>query len=570
MKLSQYFLPVIKETPANAECVSHQLMLRAGLIRGVASGIYSWLPFGLRVLTKVTNMVREEMNRAGAQELLLPSVQPAELWKNSQRWDKYGSELMRFQDRHEREFCYGPTHEEVITDIMCKDLRSYRQLPLNVYQIQTKFRDEIRPRFGVMRSREFIMKDAYSFHMDQGSLAETYETMYATYSRIFTRLGLEFRAVIADSGSIGGDVSHEFQVLAESGEDVIAYSDSSDYAANIEQAQALAPETVIANAIAAKEKFATPEAKTIKDLFTQHNIPAEQTIKTLIVKGAKEPMVALILRGDHTLNAVKSQSHPLVQSPLVMVAEPDVKAALGVGFGSLGPVGISIPCIVDTSAAALPAFCCGANEPAHHYKNVSWGRDLQCDNVVDLRNVEAGDLSPDGQGSLLLARGIEVGHIFQLGTKYSDVMDLKVLNQEGQAVTPLMGCYGIGVTRIVAAAIEQNHDDRGIIWPQAMAPFTVALLPLQMHKSYRVQEVALKIYGDLMAAGIEVIMDDRRERPGVMFASMDLLGIPHRIVVGERGIDEHCIEYKARESDEVQMWPLDEVVSRITEILNER
>ena len=558
MKVSQFLLATVKETPADAEVISHRLMLRAGMIRKLASGLYTWLPLGLRVLRKVANVVREEMSRAGALEMLMPSIQPAELWQESGRWQDYGPELLRFPDRHERDFCYGPTHEEVITDIMRRELKSYKQLPINFFQIQTKFRDEIRPRFGVMRAREFLMKDAYSFHMTQESLQETYEVMHEAYCRIFTRLGLEFRAVLADTGSIGGNFSHEFQVLAESGEDCVVYSDGSDYAANLERAEALISNVNRAAPSAEMEKFATPNVKTIAELG-EMGFPATEGVKTLVVKGAEKPLVALILRGDHELNEVKAEKHPAVLAPLTLATEQEIRAAIGAGPGSLGPVGSPIPYVVDRDAALLANFVCGANEDNFHFKNVNWERDAAVGEVFDLRSVVEGDASPDGKGTLCFARGIEVGHIFQLGDKYSQSMDATVLDEGGKAVTPLMGCYGIGVSRIVAAAIEQNHDEHGIIWPQAMAPFVVALVPVQMHKSYRVREVAEKLYDDLCAAGIDVLFDDRKERPGVMFADMDLIGIPHRLIVGERGIDAGTLEYKSRTGEEAQ-WPLDNVV----------
>lgn len=559
MLLSRYFLPTTKEMPADAELVSHQYMLRAGLIRKLASGLYSWLPLGMRVLQKVERIVRDEMNRSGALELSMPVVQPAELWQESNRWDKYGKDLLRFVDRHERDFCMGPTHEEVVTDIMRGELRSYKQLPLTVYQIQTKFRDEIRPRFGVMRSREFIMKDAYSFHNDAASMESTYEVMYRAYVNIFTRLGLNFRPVLADSGAIGGDLSHEFQVLANAGEDVIAYSDTGDYAANIERATALQPKDVANIATQSLEKFATPNIKTIAELSAQHKIAAEHSIKTLIVKGEEQPFVALILRGDHELNELKAEKHPAIAAPLTMATEAEILATVGAGPGSLGPVKLTIPYIVDHAAAILADFVCGANEQGYHYKGVNWGRDVVLHEVADLRNVVEGDLSPCGKGQLRFARGIEVGHIFQLGDKYSRAMKLSVLAENGKSIHPLMGCYGIGVSRIVAAAIEQNHDDSGIIWPDPMAPFQVGIAPVQMHKSYRVRECAEQLYQELLNAGVEVLFDDRKERPGVMFATMDLIGIPHRIVIGERGLDAGTVEYKNRKTGETEHMTLEDV-----------
>lgn len=570
MLMSRFYLPLLKETPADAELASHRLMCRAGMIRKVASGVYSWLPLGLRVLKKVERVVREEMNRTGALEVLLPAVQPAELWQKSQRWDKYGKELLRFTDRHQREFCIGPTHEEVLVDLVCGELKSYKQLPLTLYQIQTKFRDEIRPRFGVMRGREFIMKDAYSFHPEQSCLAKTYETMHHAYSSIFDRLGLTYRAVLADSGSIGGEMSHEFQVLAESGEDVVVYSDGSSYAANIERAEAKPPESAAPVTQSKLQQLQTPQVKTIEDLATHHNISAQCTLKTLIVQGSEGSLVALVLRGDHELNAIKAEKIAAVQSPLEMASDEAIKQVIGCEPGSLGPIGLTIPCYVDRDAAVLQDFVCGANQQGVHYKDANWHCDcaVQADQVVDLRNVVEGDQSPDGEGTLRFARGIEVGHIFQLGDKYSRAMNLTVLTDAGKAMSPLMGCYGIGVSRIVAAAIEQHHDARGIIWPEKMAPFQVAILPLQMHKSYRVREIAELLYEQLQTAGYEVIMDDRKERPGVMFSTMDLIGIPHRLVIGERGLDEGNVEYKARSDDEVEHWSIDDVLTQLQQRIN--
>lgn len=568
MLLSQFLLSTVKETPADAELVSHRLMLRAGMIRKLASGMYSWLPLGLRVLRKVEAIIREELNATGALELLMPTVQPAELWIESQRWEKYGAELLRFKDRHERDFCYAPTHEEVVTDLMRGELKSYKQLPINVYQIQTKFRDEIRPRFGVMRGREFLMKDAYSFHMDKPSLQETYEKMYQAYTNIFTRLGLTFRPVLADTGSIGGDYSHEFQVLASSGEDCVVYSDKSDYAANIESAEALAPKGERAAPSAALEKFATPGLRTILDLADHMDISPESGVKTLIVKGSEVPLIALVLRGDHELNEIKAGHLPEIAEPLTMADEKEIQKALGAAPGSLGVVDLKIPYIVDRSAAALSDFVCGANEDDFHYKNVNWGRDAELKKVADIRLVVEGDRSPDGEGNLMFARGIEVGQIFQLGDVYTKKLNATVLNEAGKAVHPLMGCYGIGVTRVVAAAIEQHHDEHGIVWPTSMAPFEVVIVPLNLHKSYRVREVAEELYNTLKNAGVDVLMDDRKERPGVMFADMDLIGIPHRIVIGEKGIDAGTVEYKARNSDETQHWPMDSVLEAVKKKLN--
>jgi prolyl-tRNA synthetase len=550
MRLSQFPLSTLKETPADAEVVSHQLMLRAGMLRKQAAGIYTWLPLGLRVLRKVEHIVREEMDRAGALELLMPAVQPAELWQESGRWEQYGPELLRFRDRHQREFCFGPTHEEVITDIARREIRSYKQLPVNYYQIQTKFRDEIRPRFGVMRAREFLMKDAYSFHTDQASLEDTYQVMYDTYSRIFTRTGLEYRAVRADSGAIGGSMSQEFHVLADSGEDAIAFSTGSDFAGNVETVEAPPPGGTQAAPGADMQAVDTPGKHSIEDLCDFLNVTADQCLKTLIVGGSEADVVALVLRGDHELNAVKAERHPAVRTPLEFASDAQIRKALGCPAGSLGPVGLDIPVLVDAAAARVTDFVCGANEDGKHLTGVNWGRDLPEAEVVDLRNVVAGDPSPDGQGELVIARGIEVGHIFQLGRKYSEAMQATVLDEQGKEITMVMGCYGIGVSRIVAAAIEQNHDDSGIIWPDAIAPFQVALLPMNMKKSQRVREAAEALYADMTAAGIDVLLDDRAVRPGVMFSDMELIGIPHRVVVGEKNLDQQRVEYKARRTGE--------------------
>ncbi|MBC8519550.1 MAG: proline--tRNA ligase [Gammaproteobacteria bacterium] len=564
MRTSQFLLSTIKETPAEAEIISHQLMIRSGMVRKLASGLYSWLPTGLRTLRKVENIIREEMNRSGAQELLMPVVQPAELWEESGRWEQYGPELLRIQDRHQRDFLLGPTHEEVITEIARREIRSYKQLPLNLYQIQTKFRDEIRPRFGIMRSREFIMKDAYSFHMDQDSLQETYQVMYATYSRIFERMGLHFRPVDADTGSIGGSTSHEFHVLADSGEDAIAFSDQSEFAANVELAEAVAPTTERSEATAIMEKVATPNSKTIEEVCNTLEVDPQQTVKTLLVRGTNESVVALLLRGDHELNELKAEKLDGVESPLQLIEHEDIRSAAGADAGSLGPVGLELKLIVDRSAAQVADFVCGANEDGYHLTGVNWGRDLpDPSNIADLRNVTDGDPSPDGSGTIRIARGIEVGHIFQLGTKYSEAMKANVLDEGGKARTMTMGCYGIGVTRVVAAAIEQNHDDRGIIWPEAIAPFSVALLPMNMHKSHRLREAVEKIYQDLLDAGIDVLLDDRKERAGIMFADMELIGIPHRLVLGDRSLDKGVIEYKGRSDQDSQEIPLDDVVSWI-------
>ncbi|STO54935.1 prolyl-tRNA synthetase [Canicola haemoglobinophilus] len=555
MRTSKYLLSTLKETPNDAQVVSHQLMLRAGMVRPLASGLYNWLPTGLRVLKKVENIVREEMNKSGAIEVEMPVVQPAELWQESQRWEQYGPELLRFVDRGNRDFVLGPTHEEVITDLVRREVSSYKQLPLNLYQIQTKFRDEVRPRFGVMRGREFLMKDAYSFHTSKECLQDTYDVMYQTYSNIFTRLGLDFRAVQADTGSIGGSASHEFQVLAQSGEDDIVFSTQSDYAANIELAEAVATGERQA-ATATMELVDTPNAKTINELVEQFNLPVEKTVKTLIVKGATEeqPLIALIIRGDHELNEVKAQKLPEIAEPLEFANEDEIKAKIGAGVGSLGPVNLPIPAIIDRSVALMNDFSAGANIDGKHYFNVNWERDVALPKVADLRNVVEGDPSPDGQGTLQIKRGIEVGHIFQLGTKYSEAMKATVQGEDGRPQTMIMGCYGIGVSRVVAAAIEQHHDERGIIWPSdAIAPFTVAIVPMNMHKSETVQQFSEDLYRTLLAKGVDVIFDDRKERPGVMFADMELIGVPHMIVIGEKNLEKGEIEYKNRRTGEKQM-----------------
>jgi prolyl-tRNA synthetase len=551
MRVSQFPLNTLKEAPADAEIVSHQLMVRAGLIRRLTAGIYTWLPLGLKVLRRVERVVREEMDAAGAMELLMPSVQPKELWDETGRWDQYGGLLLRINDRQKREFCFGPTHEEVITDIVRREVRSYKQLPVCYYQIQTKFRDEIRPRFGVMRAREFIMKDAYSFHLNPDSLRTTYEVMHTAYSNIFSRLGLEFRPVQADSGEIGGDVSHEFMVLADSGEDAIAVSDGSEYAANVETAEAIAPIAARVDGNETMHRVDTPGVRTIADLVLQHDLPIERTIKTLIVAAADEQasdLIALLIRGDHELNAIKAERLPQVASPLRFATEEEIRAAVGAGAGSLGPVGLAIPIVADRSVNAMSDFGAGANDDEVHLFGINWGRDLPEPETADIRNVVAGDPSPDGAGTLSIRRGIEVGHIFQLGDMYSKAMSLSVLDENGADVTPLMGCYGIGVTRIVAAAVEQNNDDAGIIWPTPMAPFEVALIPMNLAKSERVREATESIYDELQAAGVSVLLDDRDARPGVKFADIELIGIPHRIVIGERGLDAGKLEYRDRRS----------------------
>jgi prolyl-tRNA synthetase len=568
MRLSQYPISTLKEVPGDAEVVSHQLMLRAGLIRRLAAGLYVWLPMGLRTLRKVEQIVREEMNRAGALELCMPTVQPAELWVESGRWSKYGPELLRFKDRHDRDFVYGPTHEEVITDIARRELRSYKQLPVNFYQIQSKFRDEIRPRFGVMRAREFLMKDAYSFHTDAASLAEGYRLMFEAYTRIFTRMGLKFRAVQADGGSIGGDTSQEFHVLADSGEDAIAVSDADDYAANLETATTAAPATPRDPPGEPLAKVATPNARTIAQVSAQLRVTAAQCVKTLLVDGSAGDVVALVIRGDHDLNAVKSQKLEGIASPLRMAAAERIRAATGAEPGFLGPLGFKGKIYVDRAAAHLADFVCGANEKDMHYRGVNWGRDLPEPSVVDLRNVQPGDPSPTGRGTLKIARGIEVGHIFQLGQLYSAAMNATVLDEEGKALTMFMGCYGIGVTRIVAAAIEQSHDANGIVWPEAIAPFQVVLVPINYQKSAQVQETADALYRDFNAAGIDVLLDDRDARPGVKFADSELLGIPHRIVIGERSLKAGNLEYRHRRETESREIPAADAVGYIRHKLN--
>jgi prolyl-tRNA synthetase len=565
MRTSQFLLSTLKETPSDAVVISHQLMLRAGMIRKLASGLYTWLPMGLRVLRKVEKVVREEMNAAGALEVLMPGIQPAELWQESGRWEQYGPELLRMKDRHGRDFCAGPTHEEVITDLARNELNSYKQLPINLYQIQTKFRDEIRPRFGLMRGREFIMKDAYSFHVDQASLQETYDRMHQAYCNVFSRLGLNFRPVQADTGSIGGTGSHEFHVLAESGEDDIAFSDSSDYAANIEKAEAVPRETARAAASEAMRLIDTPDTKTIDALVTGFGLAIEKTIKTLMVHGVeKGTLVALIVRGDHELNEIKAANLEQVASPLVFASEAEIRAAIGAGPGSLGPVNLTIPCIIDRSVALMSDFASGANIEDKHYFGVNWERDLPLPEIADLRNVLAGDPSPDGKGTLEIKRGIEVGHIFQLGTKYSQALNCQVLGENGKPVILTMGCYGIGVSRVVAAAIEQNFDERGILWNDALAPFQIALVPLR-YETEAVREATDKLYAELTAAGFEVLLDDRDKKtsPGIKFADMELIGIPHRIVVSDRGLAEGNLEYKSRQETEAQAVPVADILSYI-------
>ena len=580
MRTTQYLLATQKEVPSDAEVVSHQLMLRAGMVRKLASGLYSWLPSGLRVLNKVSKIVHEEMVRAGAIEINMPVVQPADLWEQSGRLQEYGPELLRIKDRHQRDFVLGPTHEEVITNIVSNDVSSYKQLPLNLYQVQTKFRDEVRPRFGVMRSREFVMKDAYSFHLTTQCLGNTYQQMHEAYCRIFERIGLDYRPVIADSGSIGGAVSHEFHVLAESGEDDIAFSNQSTYAANVELAESVTLQK-LAQPTLPLDKVNTGDAKTIQDVCQMLGLTAQQTVKTLIVEASHQidaPFVALILRGDHQLNEIKAQKHPWIASPVVMAQEEAVIKEVGCGFGTLGPINLNLPTLVDRSAAVCSDFVCGANEASMHYTGVNWQRDIaladtgdsevnniKVAQVADLRNVVAGDPSPCGTGTLDIRKGIEVGHIFQLGDKYSKAMNCGVLTETGKHELLQMGCYGIGITRIVAAAIEQNNDKYGIIWPDAIAPFKVVIVPMNMHKSHRVKEVAERIYQSLVDTGIEVLFDDRKERPGVMFADMELIGIPHSIIIGERNLDDQALEYKNRATGEKIIMPIDNVVAFIAE-----
>ena len=562
MRTSQFLLSTLKETPADAEILSHQLMLRSGMIRRVAAGVYNWLPLGLRVLRKLEVIIREEMDRAGCQELLMPAIQPAELWKESGRWDEYGPELLRLTDRHQREFCFGPTHEEVITDLIRREIRSYRQLPAIFYQIQTKFRDEIRPRFGVMRAREFLMKDAYSFHGDSESLDDTYQLMHAAYTRIFSRLELEFRPVEADSGAIGGSASHEFHVLADTGEDALVTCSECDYAANIEQAPALPPIGKRPDPTLNMETIDTPGQHSIEQVSTFLGIKAEQTIKTLLVHGADGP-VALVLRGDHELNEIKAEKLPMVLKPLSLLSAEEVKQAAGCAPGSIGPSGLDIPVIADESALRLADFVCGANIDGKHLTGVNWGRDLPEAELADLRNIVEGDPCPRCNESVSIRRGIEVGHIFKLGTKYSESMNATCLDKNGKAVVMPMGCYGIGVSRVVAAAIEQSHDERGIIWPQSIAPFDVVLVPIGYHKSEQVAKACDDLYNKLSGIGIDVLLDDRNERPGVMFADMELIGIPHRIVIGERGLKNEVVEYKSRRQDETQDIPIADIIGLI-------
>jgi len=560
MRLSQYHLATVKEVPAEAELVSHKLMLRAGMIRKLAAGLYTWSPLGLRVLRKVETIVREEMDRAGAIEMLMPTIQPRELWEETGRWEKFGGQLLKIADRKAQEFCFAPTAEEVITDFARQELKSYKQLPVNFYQIQTKFRDEIRPRFGVMRAREFLMKDAYSFHLDPESLAQTYQAMYDAYARIFTRLGLTFRAVQADTGAIGGNASHEFQVIAESGEDAIAFSDGSDYAANVEKAEALAPAVARPAPSAALTRVDTPRQRTIEDVSAFLKVSPQQCVKTLLVKG-RDGLVALCLRGDHEINEVKAGKLAELPGESVLASEEEILAAIGARPGSLGPVGLPehIPVIVDRSAAVLADFVCGGNQDGTHYSGANWERDARFTRVEDIRQVVAGDPSPDGKGNLQLARGIEVGHVFQLGAKYAEALNATVLDDQGKAQVMLMGCYGIGVSRIVAAAIEQRHDDAGIRWPEAMAPWRVAVCMINPKGLPEVTAAAEALYTQLADRGIEVVFDDRGLRPGAMFADMELIGIPHRVVVSERGVAAGTLEYRARDEADSRQLGVDEL-----------
>ncbi|AMA64959.1 Proline--tRNA ligase [Candidatus Arsenophonus lipoptenae] len=549
MRTSQYLLSTLKKNPKEAEVISHQLMLRSGMIRKMSLGLYNWLPTGIRVLRKIENIIREEMNRTGAMEISMPIVQQADLWKKSGRWEKYGAELLRFIDRSQRYFVLGPTNEEVISDLISNEVRSYKQLPLNLYQIQTKFRDEIRPRFGVMRSREFIMKDAYSFHKDKESLQQTYDAMYTAYSSIFKRIGLNFKVVQADTGSIGGNTSHEFQALANSGEDNIVFSNISNYAANIELAEAICIQSCCAAPTENLRLVDTPDVKTISELISKYNIPIEKTIKIFVVdakKNSGHQFVALLIRGDHQLNKIKAEKHPIIASPLRFATEKEIYTKLKLKLNSLGPINLPIPIIIDRSVAVMSDFSAGANIEHKHYFGINWKRDLPLSNIYDLRNVIEGDLSPDGKGILKIKRGIEIGHIFQLGTKYSKAMNVKFQNKFGYNQKIMMGCYGIGITRIIGAVIEQNHDDKGIIWPDAIAPFQVAILPINMYNSTRVKEIAEKLYYDLLTNGIDVLFDDRKVQSGIMFAEMDLIGIPHIIVISDRNLDNNEFEYKQR------------------------
>lgn len=561
MKTSRFHLATLKETPVDAEIVSHQLMLRAGLIRRLASGIYTWMPLGLRTLRKVEKIVREEMDRAGALEVLMPSIQPAELWQETGRWDQFGPELLRLKDRHQRDFCIGPTHEEVIADIFRREIKSYKQLPITFYQIQTKFRDEIRPRFGIMRAREFIMKDAYSFHVGQESLQQTYDVMYQAYSKIFDRLGLAYRSVTADSGAIGGNSSHEFHVLADSGEDAIAFSNQSQYAANVEMAEAVPGDKTRAKPGAAMKTIDTPGKHTIEEVAKTPGIDIDKCLKTLIAEADDGGLVALVLCGHHELNPLKAEKLEGVASPFKLAERDNINAQLRIDIGSIGPVGLDIKIYVDRSAALVSDFVCGANADGQHYINANWGRDCDEPEVVDIRNVEEGDPSPDGKGRLKILRGIEVGHIFQLGDKYSEAMQATVLDENGKEAVTKMGCYGIGITRIVAAAIEQNNDASGIYWPDSLAPFQLVICPINYHKSERVKKAAEDLYQDCLKRGIEVLLDDRPLRPGVMFSDMELIGVSHRIVLSERGLSAKQFEYKGRRDQSASNYELTELPS---------
>jgi len=566
MYLSKFQISTLKDNPADAEITSHQLMMRAGLIRKLASGLYTWLPLGLRTLRKVETIVREEMNACGALEILMPAVQPAELWQESGRWEQYGPELLRFTDRHQREFCYGPTHEEIVTDLARRELSSYKQLPTTYYQIQTKFRDEVRPRFGAMRAREFIMKDAYSFHSSEDCLQQTYDIMYQAYSHIFTRLGLKYRAVMADSGSIGGNRSHEFHVLADSGEDAIAFSSDSDYAANLEKAETLIPTDARPAPSTDMQTVSTPNQHSIDEVSAFLSVNANQCVKTLLVAGSEEnTVVALVLRGDHELNEIKASHIEGVASPLCFASDEQIQQAAGCSAGSIGPVSLDVKIIADHSALQLADFVCGANEDGKHLTGVNWQRDCPLPIAADLRNIVEGDASPDGKGTLSIIRGIEVGHIFQLGDKYSDAMKATVLDENGKATTMTMGCYGIGISRIVAAAIEQNNDDNGIIWPDSLAPFDIAIAPINMQKSDYVKAATTRIHDELSAAGLEVLVFDEKARLGGMLADIDLIGIPHRIVIGDRGLKENKVEYKKRDQEESEEVSVDEIVGLLTQ-----
>lgn len=574
MRASRFLIATLKQNPSDAVAISHQLMLRSGMVRQLASGLYTWLPMGLRVFRKVEAIVREEMDRAGAQEVLMPVVQPAELWQESGRWEQYGPELLRINDRHDNSFCLGPTHEEVITDLIRNELKSYKQLPANFYQIQTKFRDEVRPRFGIMRAREFTMKDAYSFHLQQSCLQDTYDRMHSAYCNVFNRIGLDFRPVLADTGSIGGSSSHEFHVLADSGEDDIAFSTVSDYAANVELAEAVAPAHERPAPSQEKSMVATPGQHTIEDVSKSLEVSPKQVLKTLVVLGeadedGNQGLVALVLRGDHELNELKAEKLDGVASPLTFAPEAKIQQELGCKPGSIGPVGLNIPVLVDRSAAVVADFACGANKDGYHFTGINWERDLPVGTIADLRNVVVGDPSPCGQGTLEIKRGIEVGHIFQLGTKYSEAMRATVLDENGKEQVMTMGCYGIGVSRVVAAAIEQNYDDNGIIWPEAIAPFQIALVPINMNKSEAVRTKCEELYTQLTEAGYDVLfMDEEKARLGVMLADTELMGIPHRVVVGDRGLESGTVEYKGRRDADKQEIALDDLMTVLQTAIN--